>query len=84
MIQTIKIDSTFYTFDDTHEDPKSIERYYQFPNEQVGVGMTKLESQEAYREIEKSNNEIKDWAVWLQANGIDAYMRGEYKGNQNE
>ena len=80
MIQTIKIDNTFYTFDDTHDDPKSTERYYQFPNDQVGTGISKLESQEVFRKVENSNAEIRNWAEWIQVNDVDAYMRGEYKG----
>lgn len=66
MIQTIKIDATFYTFDDAHDDPKSTERFYQFPNDQVGIGTTKSESQEAYKNVEQSNAELRDWAKWLQ------------------
>ena len=79
MIKTVEIEKVYYTYDDTHDDPTRTERYYSFPNDQVGTGSTKEESQAAYREVEKKNNELREWAKWLQIHGELAYLNGDYE-----
>ena len=77
--KTIKKNEVYYTFDEEHDDPDRNELHYQFPNEHVGTGSTKEESQAAYREVEKKNNELREWAKWLQIHGELAYLNGDYE-----
>jgi hypothetical protein len=76
LIKTIKQQETYYTYDDEHDDPDASNLHYHFPNEQVGIGATKQSSQDAYRIIEKGNAELREWAMWLQKNGVEAYLNG--------